>query len=60
MMFTRAVSAQCVFIAAPEADESLDPVQRASVVARYRNIGSRGCMGYLALLSEPSLSLVMK
>lgn len=56
---TCAVSAHCVFIAAPEADESLDPVQRVSVVTSYRNIGSRDHRGYLALLSEPSLSLVI-
>lgn len=56
---TCAAFAHCVFIAAPEANEGLDPVQRVSDVASYRNIGSRGHRGYLDLLSKPSLSLVM-
>lgn len=54
-----AVSAHCVFVAAPEADENSDTAQRVSIVAGYRNAGSGGHRGYLALLSGPSPSLVM-
>jgi len=57
--FTQVLSAHCIFVAAPEAEKDLEPAQRASIVAGYRNAGSRGHRGYLALLSGPSPSLLM-
>lgn len=40
-----AVSAHCIFLVAPEADENLDPAQRASIVGSYRDAGSGGPQG---------------